>query len=172
MNCAAANLALTRECTIALDQYKLSTVCFLKQVDENFSRIRVFSPFVPVTEKTHTRIVIWRVPDFPGILRKSPFGGGERSLGTHSLNDRPNLISLSDRASLREIGNKKKIWRKLIVWGVPASQNKADRLLLKTERFLYSQYINICFLISKYSKSLFLGGVLEEMFNAWDEIAC
>ena len=25
MNCAAANLALTRECTIASDQYKLST---------------------------------------------------------------------------------------------------------------------------------------------------
>ena len=59
--------------------------CFLKQEDENFSRIRVFSPFVPVTGKTHTRIVIWRVPDFPGILRKSPFGRGERSLGTHSL---------------------------------------------------------------------------------------
>ena len=111
-----------------------------KQEDENFSRIRVFSPFVPVTKKTHTRIVIWRVPDFPRILRKSPFGGGERSLGTHSLNDRPNLISLSDRATFREIGNKKKIWRKLIVWGVPASQIKADRLLLRTERFLCRRY--------------------------------
>ena len=93
-------------------------------------------------EDTHEDRHLTR-PRFRRYPPKSPFRRGERSLRTHSLNDRPNLISLSDRASLREIGNKKKIWRKLIVWGVPASQHKADQFLLKTERFLYSRYTSI-----------------------------